>query len=237
MRRLLLAAAVLLGLAPGLFAAPDISGAVNTRIKDLRASATLGEADLEVLAKIGKDYANAYRAKAMETYFKEPGRIRFEAKAIGITFTQVINGNTQYTSVLGLKRKTVVSTRPMNRQGSMEIGFVTPSALKDFTAKFLRQERFAQVFELRYKQRDLRDRKMLVWLDPAKKVLVRRELYHGDGRLKARFNYSTPKEAAPGIWIPTRITVQNGQGAFGGATTYGNFRVNTGLSESLFSGI
>ena len=71
-------------------------------------------------------------------------------------------------------------------------------------------------------------------MDPARKVLVRRELYNDDGSLKARFTYLNPKQATPGIWLPSRITVHNAQGELGGITNYGSFRVNTGLPESLF---
>ncbi|NLC57788.1 MAG: outer membrane lipoprotein-sorting protein [Armatimonadetes bacterium] len=241
MKRLVAFVVVLIGLcAVRAGAAPAINSAVNTRIKDFRASATLDEANLEALKKIGSDYANAYRAKTMETYFKEPGKLRFEAKAVGITFTQVVNNNTIFTSVLGIKRTRDISRLPQARQTSMEIGFITPNALRDFTARHTGTQRLAgrtlQVYELRYKQADQRGKKVVLWVDVARKVLARRYLYHGDGRLKARFEYSNPQQVASGIWVPRRIAVYNAEGQFGGVTHYSNIRVNTGLDDALFEG-
>lgn len=238
MRRFLALLAVLtLGATPAR-AAPAITTHLASAVKDLRASATLAQANLAALKKIGDDYANAYRAKTMEVYFKEPGKIRFEMKALGITFTYTINGNTKYSSVpqLRLRQTTDISNRPQTRQNSMEIGFLTASALRDYDAQYLRAEGALLLYELRFQQKDLRQKKIVLWVDPAKKLLVRREIYHDDGTLKARFSYLNPKEVAPGIWMPTRITVHNGAGELGGTTHYGNFRVNTGLPDSLFEG-
>ncbi|HHX40915.1 MAG TPA: outer membrane lipoprotein-sorting protein [Armatimonadetes bacterium] len=221
-------------------AAPSITSSINTRIRDLQASAVLNEANLAALKKIGKDYADAYRAKTMESSFKEPGKLRFEAKAVGITFTQVVNGNQIHTSVLGIRSTRDISTRPQSRLTTLELGFIAPSALRDYTTKYLRKQTLhntsCQVYELRYRQKDQRTKKTLLYVDPAKKVLVRRELYRPDGSLKARFTYLNPKQVAPGIWLPTRITVHNGAGELGGVTTYSNFRVNTGLADTLFEG-
>jgi outer membrane lipoprotein-sorting protein len=241
MRRILLVTVLLAGaLCARAFAAPSITSSVNTRVHDLQATATLTDANLNALRKIGKDYADAYRAKTMESSFKEPGKLRFEAKAVGITFTQVVNGNLIYTSVLGIRKTRDISTSPQARLTTLELGFIAPSALRDFTSKYLRAQKLnntaCQVFELRYRRKDQQRKKTLLYVDPAKKVLVRRELYREDGSLKARFTYLNPKQAAPGIWLPTRITVHNGGGEFGGVTTYGNFRVNTGLDDALFSG-
>ncbi len=237
MRRYLLAAAALLAAwsAGSLAAAPSIDSVMATRIKDYRGTATLGEANLSALRKIGKDYANAYRAKTMDTYFKEPGKMRVEARAYGATFTQVTNGNQKYTTVFAIRSKDDISRKPQTRQTSLEIGFITPSAMRDYTAKYLRRDGSSQVFELRFKQPDQRRKKILLWVDPSKRILVRRELYRDDGGLKARFGYESPKQVAPGIWVPTRLTVHNAEGELGGVTTYGNLHVNTGLAEKLFA--
>lgn len=238
MRLLAVLLALLAGCPLPVAAAPSIREAVTTRIRDLRASATLDRANLDALRKIGKDYADAYRARTMETYFKEPGQLRFEAKAAGITFTQVVSGDTIYTSVFGVGYRRDISRQPQARQTSLELGFIAPSALADFTARYVgtqrAQGRTCHVFELRYKQPDQRSKRVVLWVDLDRKVLLRRYLYHGDGRLKARFEYSSHQQVAPGVWLPRQIAVYNAQGEFGGVTTYGNIQVNTGLPDSLF---
>ena len=179
----------------------------------------LNEANLAAIKKIGKDYADAYRAKTMESSFKEPGKLRFEAKAVGITFTQVVNGNQIHTSVLGIRSTRDISTRPQSRLTTLELGFIAPSALRDYTTKYLRKQTLhntsCQVYELRYRQTDQRTKKTLLYVDPAKTVLVRREI-PSDGSLKA-LHLLNPKQVAPGIWLPTRITVHNGAGELGGS--------------------
>ncbi|MDH7568042.1 MAG: hypothetical protein QHJ73_00450 [Armatimonadota bacterium] len=212
---------------------------VNTRIQDLHAKATLTEAHLPALRQIGKDYANAYRFREMDVYFKEPDRIRFEMRAYGLAFTYVINGNTKHTLVpqLGIRQTSDIRTRPQTCQNSMELGFVTPSALRDYTTQFLRRDGKQLLFELRFRQADLRRKKTLLWVDPVRQILTRRELYHDDGTLKARFTYADPVEAKPGIWIPRRIAVYNAAGERGGVTLYTEIEVNTGLADALFEGV
>lgn len=240
MRRPLLALLALLAIAaPRAFAAPGIGSVVNTKVKDYRATATLSDADLDALRKIGKDYADSYRFKTMQAYLKEPGKIRFEMKALMLTFTYVINGNTKYTSVptLHIQNTKDITTAPQTRQTSLELGFITKSSLADFNSKFVRMDGKRQVFELRFKRKDQAGKKIVLWVDPEKKILTRRDLYNSDGKLKARFDYSSPRQVATGIWMPTRITVHNAAGQFGGATTYAGIRVNTGIPDKLFQGI
>jgi hypothetical protein len=42
-------------------------------------------------------------------------------------------------------------------------------------------------------------------------------------------------QAAPGIWIPSKVEVYNEDQRFGGRTVNTNIRVNQGLDDQLFS--
>lgn len=236
MRFLWIAVCWLAGFGSDVLAAPSLARLVNGHIRDFQATATLSEANLPALRKIGPDYANAYRCQKMEVFFKEPDRMRFEMHALGVTLIQVIRANAKYTLIpqLHFRQKMDLTRRPQTRQNSMELGFLTPSALRDFTVRTVRKDGHCLLLELRYRQKDQNKKKILLWVDPLKKVLTRREIYRDDGRLKARFTYLNPKEVKQGIWVPTCITVHNEEGEFGGATHYSHIQVNTGLPDHLF---
>jgi hypothetical protein len=88
------------------------------------------------------------------------------------------------------------------------------------------------VFELWFTD-EPNSRHHFVWMDPEKRIILRRDVHHRSGGLKMRFLLKEPKKVA-GVWVPTRVEVLNAEGRLGAVTRYTSVKVNTGLSESLF---
>ncbi|MCL6473785.1 MAG: outer membrane lipoprotein-sorting protein [Firmicutes bacterium] len=215
----------------------DINDYVQTRLHDLRATVKQQAANQRELEKINKDFANSYRIKQMTARYKEPSRMRLESKVGVVNVVYIINGNYKHVSAGPIKHTDDISNAPGKRQSLMDFGILTPSFMKLVNAKFLRYDQEGgvryPVFELTWANSDDTS-KHIVWMDGKTRTVVKRQWYNQQGKLMATFYYKNPVEAAPGIWVPTRVEVYNAEGKLGGVTTYVNLYVNEGLPDSLF---
>ena len=64
--------------------------------------------------------------------------------------------------------------------------------------------------------------------------MTKREWYPRKGRMVATFIYDAPV-SDNGATMPSRLTVKNGDDVVAGVTRYDGVKLNTGLSEDLFS--
>jgi outer membrane lipoprotein-sorting protein len=228
----------------GAYALPPAIGdlAVNS-VRDLQASVKVAHADLGQLEKINKDFGLLYRLREVTLRFKEPDKFRMESR-LGV---MVVNGPIRYLRVpqLGIKKRDDVGQSLARRHSLLDLGLVTTARLDQFTARYLRGEvisgRVCLVFELAFVDAQTgdggnkaRDRHH-VWIDTERKVVLRRRWLDGEGELRAAFDYMAPTEVAPGVWLPTRIEVRNGDGALAGATTYTDIKINQSPPDALFS--
>lgn len=215
----------------------DINDYVQTRLHDLRATVKQQTANQRELEKINKDFANSYRIKQMTARYKEPSKMRLESKVGVVSVVYIINGNRKHVSAGPIKSTDDISDAPGKRQSLMDFGILTPGFMKLVNAKFLRYDHEGgvryPVFELTWANSDDTS-KHIVWMDGKTRTVVKRQWYNQVGKLMATFYYKNPVEAAPGIWIPTRVEVYNAEGKLGGVTTYVDLYVNEGLPDSLF---
>jgi hypothetical protein len=215
----------------------DINDYVQTRLLDLRATVRQQTANQRELEKINKDFANSYRIKQMTARYKEPSKMRLESKLGVVNVLYIINGNYKHVSAGPIKHTDDISNAPGKRQSLMDFGILTPSFMKLINAKFLRYDQEGgvryPVFELTWANSDDTS-KHIVWMDGKTRTVVKRQWYNQQGKLMATFYYKNPLEAAPGIWVPTRVEVYNAEGKLGGVTTYVDLHVNEGLPDSLF---
>lgn len=215
----------------------DINDYVQTRLHDLRATVRQQTANQRELEKINKDFANSYRIKQMTARYKEPSKMRLESKVGVVNVVYIINGNYKHVSAGPIKATDDISNAPGKRQSLMDFGILTPSFMKLVNAKFLRYDHEGgvryPVFELTWANSDDTS-KHIVWMDGKTRTVVKRQWYNQQGKLMATFYYKNPVEAAPGIWVPTRVEVYNAEGKLGGVTTYVGLHVNEGLPDNLF---
>ncbi|MCL5283715.1 MAG: hypothetical protein M1330_03255 [Armatimonadetes bacterium] len=222
------------------YAAPNINDFIANKINSLQESIQIVQADRSILGKMGRDFEMAYRFKRMTLSYMAPNRLRLEGE-IGITKAiYIINGEKRYFAIpkLGLKQKSKVGATPGTRQSLLDAGLLTPDALIYLNADYLRTEscdgKSMPVFQLTYKGANGDESKYIVWFDPQTHITARREWVGESGRTKAIFLYTDPVEAAPGIWLPTKVEVEDGGGQVAAITTASRIKVNTDLSASLF---
>ncbi len=218
--------------------APDFRAMVQDKLRDFQMDVKAEGVRLGELRRINEDFANSYRFKWMKAYYKEPFKLRLESEVLSRRITYIINGGIKLVIAPGQRVRDDVSNSPGKRQTTLDFGFITPALARQLEAKFQREEKEGgttlYVFELRWNYGD-DESTHIVWLDPQKRITVRRVWYSRTGKYRARFEYKQPIEAAPGIWIPTRVEVYNAAQRFGGRTVNSNIKVNQGLDDSLFA--
>jgi outer membrane lipoprotein-sorting protein len=238
-----------LSLAVAALAPTAFAGGVDTSIKsyicakldDFEADVTVAQSNQRELGKIGKDFGMVYRFKQITMRYKEPNKARMDVSAEGAKGIFIVNGSRQWVSVpkLGIKSSSDFGKSPGKRKSLIDVGLISEYYLTYANAKFEREGTVdgtpVAVFDLTYKDREEDSSHARVYIDPKTKVMLKRESYSQDGKLQAVYLFKNVVEVKPGIWVPTRIEAHNVDRVLAGALEYKNIKVNTGLSDSLFT--
>jgi uncharacterized protein with GYD domain len=231
---------LLLVVAAGAQAAPDIRQLTSEKIRTLQVQSEIVAENREELQKIGGDFANFYRlqrgARTMVMTYAQPNKLHFAATVLHTGIAYTINGNSRLTSVplLHVHKVEDITGAPGKRQTLLDSGVVPPEQLLDYNGTFLRQENGLYVFQLlaKLKSEPFKD---IVWIDPKTHITVKRQHFDRDGKLVAWYLYKNPVLVAPGIYFPTRVEVYNPENRLGGVTVYKNIRVNQPVDMSVFN--
>lgn len=217
-------------------AAPDIHRFTSTNVKTLSLTSEITTENRAALKTISGDIALAYRLHRGSMAYEQPGKLRVETTVGRLSGYYVINGNRRLTSVPFLHMHKVgdVTNAPGKKNSLLDFGLLPPEYLDEWNATFLRKDGTAYVYQLQPKQKG-ETMKDIVWIDPQTHITFRRLNYDRDGKLVKSFVYAAPVQAAPGIWIPTRVELYNPQNKLAGVTVYRNVKVNQPLSPSVFS--
>ncbi len=227
----------LASLAVGGVQGPSILDFVQQNLQDATLVAKIVRGDQKELVKINKDFGQSYRFNSSTIYFKEPFKMRAEAHVEETNVVYIINGNTLWIKIPNFKSQQNLAKAPGRRQTLMDVGLLTPTLFNNFLdAKFIRNDRETGniVFDLTYKPNLDDSSRYRVWIDRTKKFVTKREWFNQWGRQLATFYYLDPTEVS-GVWLPTRLEVKNVDNVIAGITKYDSIKVNTGLSDGLFT--
>lgn len=218
-------------------AAPTIQSVMAPGFKDITLDARPIKANIAELNKIGKDFANAYRVSRMRFLIKEPDKFRMEVWAGPLKFVHVISGGSKSTRAFGKDfRAKDFGDDPGKRQTPMDVGLITPGTLRGYDVAYISSGteagRPAVKFRLRFAH--LPERYEVLTIDSERKTLLKRELYTTDGgKFKCDFTYLDHQRVGS-LWLPKRIEVRNAAHKLAGVTEQKEFKINTGVSDSLF---
>jgi hypothetical protein len=211
----------------------------QTDLRDFTASGVLVQKNDAALNKIGRNFAQGYRVRESLIWYKEPLKLRVDAKAGFLSVRYVINGTRKATQVpaLHINKVKSIAGHPGEAQGMLDSGILTPAFLANSVAsRFVgRQDldgRPVPVFEFWYTA-DKLSRHHLLWIDPEKRIILRHDVDDRHGHPWVRYLWNQPIQVA-GIWVPTRLEVYSEDGHLAAVTRYTGVKVNTGLSERLF---
>jgi len=215
----------------------DISRYYQPNLQDASFVARVVKADQNELSKINDDFGQAYRFGTTNIHVKEPFMVRVDAKSDDTNVVFIVNGPIQLMKVprAGFHQRTDLSKKPGRRQTLFDFGVLTSSLFDSlYSAKFVRTDRATgdPVYDITYQANDLS--RSRIWIDSAHHVIAKREWYNQKGQQLATFFYENPEEV-DGIWLPTKVEVKNVDDVVAAVTNYTTVKVNTGLSDDLFS--
>jgi hypothetical protein len=207
-------------------------------IKDITFSMDVRTGNQSELRKIGKDFGEAYRFSHVDFKIKDSFQIRGDTKVDDTTILMILNNGIRVFRAprQNINIKKDVSDRPGQRQTIFEFGLVTPDLFDSFMdAKFVRQDRATgdAVFDLTFNKKFGDTTRYRVWIDEDKKFTSKKEWYGQEGDLRATFTFTNPEKVGS-MWVPTLATVKNAEGKVAGQLKYGRFKINTGISDSIF---
>lgn len=232
--------ALALGLAGPVHAQKSLDDYAQPALKDLSASVDVISHNDRELSKIGKGYVDAYKLAQQEVQCREPSQVRLQGKKGVFTIRYVTNGKRKLTEVPTLRIRKVedISKEPGKGDSISDLGVITPAWADLVEAKWLRQEtkhgKNLQVFEFWYKE-DPR-RRHTIYLDPATKTIVEHIDHHRSKKksgFRKRFVFSEPRQLN-GVWLPTRVSLYNGENKLSAQVKYESIKINSGLADSLF---
>jgi hypothetical protein len=210
-------------------------------LKDVRAGIEVASKNERELRKIGKGYVDAYKLGSQVIMCKEPHRVRFQGKSGLLDVSNVTNGSRKLFEVpfLHIRKVEDLSKEPGKADSIIRLGVITSSFLSRVQSRWLRTEerggKAVQVFEFWFPE-DPRF-KNEIWVDPSTKTIVEHIAHHRNPQapgFKKRFVYAEPRKVN-GVWLPTQVSLYNGENRLAAVMRYNGVQVNTGLQDRLFT--
>jgi hypothetical protein len=239
----LLAGALCIGLALPAHAQKSLREYAQPALNDLTASVAVVTKNPTELNKIGKGYADAYTLDDQQISFKDPGKVRFQGKRGLLHINRVTNASRQLFEVTGvafLKHRKVedLNDSPGKADSIVDLGVLTPAFVESVESHWLRREerdgKMLQVFQFWHKIDPAA--KHTLWIDPSTKTVVEHVVYHRDPKkigFRKRFVFSDVKQVS-GVFVPSKVSLYNGENKLAGVMRYDGIRVNSGLADKLF---
>lgn len=226
--------------APAIAQQKSLDDFTQPALKDVAASIKVLSHNNAELEKIGKGYQDAYKLTDQEIWCKEPNKVRFQGKNGLMRIKYVTDGYRRLMDVspLHVHKSEDVAKEPNKAETIADLGVMTPEWVDRVEHRWVRSEKrdnkTLQVFEYWYKA----DQKAVhtIWVDPATKTIVERISHHRNKNkpgFKKRLVYSDLRQVN-GVWLPSLVTIFNGENRQAAQMRYDNVRVNSGLADNLF---
>ncbi|HEV2471640.1 MAG TPA: outer membrane lipoprotein-sorting protein [Chthonomonadales bacterium] len=220
----------------------NLADYVCPKLDDFTAIMHIDRYDDNAGRKINKDFGDIYKLKGdIRVSYKEEDRLRLDAHIGAARAIYIVNGPHQYVRVpsFGIKTTSYLGDTPGKQKTLLDVGLISAGYLDLAEGQYIGSRPvdgvMCSVFRLQYKNRKFDTSHRIIWVDPATRVVLKREEYNQSGKLNATYYYEKPFLAAPGIWFPSRIEAVNSEGQVAGVTDYRSVKVNIGLPDSLFS--
>ena len=187
-----------------------------TPVSRLQATLHVTVDDAKQLSALDSDMARVFAQRMVNLDYTEPTRLRLQAMSpksgpVALLFDE----DTRRMSVgEGSKGSSQdVSNAPTRRLSLLDFcGLLEPNMFDYTRARFVRPDKVdtvpTVVYDLSYWRADTTSFQR-VWIDPARNIVLRREIYDKNSKLKAVFLYQQMAQAAPNTWLPGRLEIQS----------------------------
>lgn len=203
--------------------------------KDLQVDVRVAYSNQDALAKIGKDFGEAYRFKNTKLLFETPNKFKMTARAGLINVSYIVTGNIKRIRAGIINKTEDISKEPHKRQTILDVGLVDDSLWDSYKVERVTGSAWNKqpALKVQLSLSNSPQKKQYIWINPKDFRLLAREKHEADGSLISRYIYSNYKKYA-GVWIPTEVRVYNEDGKLAGTSVYSNIKVNRGIPDSEF---
>ncbi|HLK58769.1 MAG TPA: outer membrane lipoprotein-sorting protein [Chthonomonadaceae bacterium] len=208
---------------------------------DLEATLQVTTKDPKPLEAIDKDVARLYALHDVTLEYKDPDKLRLTTNSPKDgKETLLFDGEQRsFTIEKGKSGKEQnLSDTPFKRSFLFEYcGVLTQEMFETLRARFVKQEPLegvpTVVYDLTYWGQD-EGPYCRVWIDPEKRLILKRECFDKDSKLKTIERYKQPTEVAPNLWLPGSVEMADGKGAVFTTVKLTRVKVNQGIPDSAF---
>ena len=203
--------------------------------KDLQMDTKIAYSNEKELAKIGKDFGQAYKFKNSRLSFKAPDKFKMSAKAGFMNVSYIVTSDIKKIRAGVINKTENIAKEPHKRQTILDAGLVNDSLWDFYTVERIHNETYngKPVLLIQLSLSNSPDKKQYVWVNPKDYRMLVREKKEADGSLIVRYIYSGHKEFA-GVWVPSEVRAYNENSKLAGTSLYSNIRVNKGISDDEF---
>ncbi len=182
----------------------------------LHATLKFSDVDEKQVASLNADFARILTWHELALSYTKPNRLTLTATTPAQVKVTLLASEEMQRYSAGDNDKVAVqdlSVAPDRRLTLLDLcGVLTPEMFNFMRARFVRRETVdhvdAVVYDLTF-WRGAGGAYQRAWIDPGRRILVKRSTYDRSGKLKATSTYRKPAEVAPGVWLPTRVEVTN----------------------------
>ena len=168
--------------------------------------------------------------------YKEPHRLRLTAVSPKDGNETLLFEEDQRRFMVGEGRTVShqdLSGSPARRSFLFEFcGVLTSEMFDTIRARFVKQETMdgvpTLVYDLTYWGQDDGPYHR-IWIDPARRLILKQERFDADSKLKSIFLYKQPSEIVPGLWLPGTTVIQDSHGKTVATIKVSKGRANQGI--------
>jgi outer membrane lipoprotein-sorting protein len=163
-----------------------------------------------------KELTRLFALHEVTLQYKEPNRFRLMATSPKDGKETLVVNEEQRSFTVGEGKKAThqdFSSTPTRRSFLFEsFGILTRGSFDTIRARFVKEETLDRVstvvYDLTYWGQD-DGAYHRVWIDPSRRLIVKRERFDADSKLKSIVLYKQPTEVSPNLWIPGLVELQD----------------------------
>lgn len=206
---------------------------VPSSVHTLNATARTISADQDELAKINKDFGDAYRLHEVTYHFTAPDTLEYSTRVgfISATYTSTDTENIISIPSMHISKTTAFGKDITKRNTLFMLGLLPQNYLDIMRADYVGTDKVwgvnCQVYILRYDTDAPTDpRRFEIWVDPDKHYVVQKRVWDGGNHQHETIAFLNPKEVLPGFWMPTRADAFAPDGKLAGSVAYVDISAN-----------
>ena len=209
----------------------------TSRFRDIKAEAIVTYANQRELKRMGGSYARSFEFKKAQIFFRDPDMFRMEGKLGLVSIVYITAGDLRIVRIPSIhySKKDDVGDEPGKLHSCIDVGVVTDGLWETHNVRLVGKEDtpsgVVYVLELARIGDPRRNQKL--WLDE-KLRLLKREKYHNEGTLKARYIYKDHKQMDDAVWVPSRTETYSDNGTLAGISELRKVKLNDGIPDSKF---